>query len=42
MTSEADGVPEDSVEYVGKMARDRCELIEKQTLGEITGSECGP
>lgn len=42
MTSEADGVPEDSVEYVGKMARDRSELIEKQALDEATGSECGP
>lgn len=29
MTSEADGVPEDSVEYAGKMARDRSGLIEK-------------
>lgn len=37
MTSEADGVPEDSVEYAGKMARDR-----DKALGEATGSECGP
>lgn len=42
MASEADGVPGDASECVGKMTRDRREVTEKQALHEVTGSQCGP
>lgn len=41
MATEADGVPRDAAECVGKMTRDIKEATKKQALHEVTGSECG-